>query len=386
MSRCRVDRSIERVVIAGFAFPLGVYPVSKMTPRQGYTLAYEAADAGEEPEAESPDEGDLEEWPDRYVFDIAISATRLEPLCRALFAMMPGRIYPILDVLGYDAYREIDPYVTYELIGQERFTDAVRRFRAFFYEDGLVGFGAMSLDPFIYVFIDEHKLVTVRAEPELKERIEAVLHAFDLEEVDSIAGADATVHEHRGVLEAPDDRADLLTQDEIVEHLCDEWGLILNVDPLSNTDDEGRELGITGWRCLVRTEHPEDLRSTRYAEVYLTASCLSEADALALSAVERLLDDEPTPSRPSNPHPAPIPGSGSQQPTQPGGSGEGPGAEEQDPATESSEEEDLDDSLEKVVVAAERLRPAELIKATSARGGPEPDPSISDVWAARWIR
>lgn len=291
MTRCKVDSSVGRVEIDGFQFPLGVYPVEDMTPRPGYTLAFEPADGGEgeatgagglgggagEEEDEkggrerSEEEilggggmlgpegagAEWEEWPDRYVFDILISANRVESLCRALFALLPGRFYPILDVLGHDEYREVDPYVSYDLLGMDRFIDSIRRYRGFFYEDGLVGFGAMSEDPFLYIFVDEHKIVTVRAEVPMREKIEQVLAAFDLEQVDQIAGADSVTHEHRSVLDTPDDRLDLLTPDEIVEELQDGWHLELNINPDTNVDEEGAALGTTGWRVIVRVDPPD---------------------------------------------------------------------------------------------------------------------------------
>src|SRR5262249_25151279 len=142
MARSRVDKSIQRIEVDGVNFPLGVYPVEELKPRTGYTIHFEPADG---------DDGEWEEWPDRYVFDIFVSATRVATLCRMLFSLLPGRVYPILDVLGQDEFREIDPYVAYELVSQERFLDAVRRYRDFFFEDGLVGFGAMSEEPFVYV-------------------------------------------------------------------------------------------------------------------------------------------------------------------------------------------------------------------------------------------
>lgn len=341
MARCRIDKSIERVEIDGFAFPLGAYPVEKMSPRPGYTVDFEQADGGETDRAGrgvedgyAPDDdfdaedepgefggtaerpgrretgaregadddagGEWEEWPDRYVFDILVSATRVEALCRALFALLPGRVYPILDFLGMDEYREVDPYVSYDLIGLDRFLDATRRYRAFFFEDGLVGFGAMSEEPFIYIFVDEHKIVTVRVETALKERVEAVLQAFDLEEVDEIRGADAATHEHRGVLDAPPDRADLRTAEEIVEELRDEWRLVLNIDTSINLDEDGNELGITGWRCVVRYEPPPppdappdaEAPPFRYAEMLLTADCLNMAEDMALSAMDALVATE----------------------------------------------------------------------------------------------
>lgn len=353
MARCRVDKSIERVLIEGFAFPLGVYPIEEMKPRPGYTVTFEPAD-GRAPDAgggkggressadgighdaddddegfdaggladaddDNSEAGDWEEWPDRYVFDILVPAPRVEALCRALFALLPGRVFPILDVLGQDAFREVDPYVAYDLIGMERFLDGVRRFSGFLYEDGLVGFGVMSEEPFLYIFVDEHKIVTVRVETALREKVEAVLGAFDLEEVEEIAGADAATHEHRGVLDTPDDRHDLLNAEEIVEYLRDAWRLVLNIDPDKNVDDDGNDLGITGWRCLVR--HDWDLPGEppaagpagrrpaviaaaepaakparadaapmgRYADILLSARCFREAEELALAEFKKLL-------------------------------------------------------------------------------------------------
>src|SRR6185295_6009920 len=99
MPSCRLDPSVKRQSTDGFQFPLGVYPIEALAPKAGYTLTFEAADGDN-------DSGEWEEWPDRYMFDIVVSAERLEPLCRRLFSILPGRIYPILDLLGRDAYRE----------------------------------------------------------------------------------------------------------------------------------------------------------------------------------------------------------------------------------------------------------------------------------------
>lgn len=317
--RCLIDKLIDRKVTDGFEFPLGAYPIEAMAPRQGYTLAFESADADEPPPTEGgglvgdsylggadaggsggsgrgdddgpggPD-GEFEQWPDRYVFDVVISHRRIESLTRALWALLPGRVYPIVDVLGVDAFREIDPYVAYELVGIERFLEGVRQYRPYLMEDGLVGFGAMSESPFLYIFIDEHKIVTIRVEAELKEKVEKILAAFDLEPVDQIAGADAAAHEHRGVLEVPPDRSDVLNADEIIEVLRDQWGLTLNVDPTRNVDDSGSDIGITGWRCVVRMIEPTG--GLKYAEVLLTAGSLADAENLSAEAAQAMYEDD----------------------------------------------------------------------------------------------
>lgn len=235
-------------------------------------------------------DGEFEPWPDRYVWDINIRHGRVEALIRALLAIMPGRVYPILDVLGNDAYREVDPYMAVELVGQERLAEGLRRFRSFLCEDGLVGFGAMSEEPFVYLFVDEHKIVTVRAEVAMKERVEAVLEAFDLPQTDQLVGVDSATHEHRSVLHAPPDQPELLTAEEILEELQDIWNLELNLDPHTNLDEQGNELGETGWRALVRLVG--NAGTVRYVEAYLTADCYAAARDRAVEAAHELAQAE----------------------------------------------------------------------------------------------
>ncbi|MBL4809646.1 MAG: hypothetical protein JKY43_06265 [Phycisphaerales bacterium] len=285
MARCKSDESISRRTEKDFDFPLGVYPVESMTPVQGYSSQYEPADGDEE----GIDE--VEAWPDRYVFDIVISATRLEALWVQIFAMMPGRVYPILDYIGHDCYREIDPYIAYEPLGQERMTNLLQRYRDFFIEDGMVGFGAVSEEPFFYAFVDEHKILTLRVEPEMRPKIEQLLASFELEAIDEPAGADAAAHEHRSVLITPSESPELLNADEIVEIARERWGLVLNVDPETNLDDDGQELGITPFRCLLRYESDQS-PNHKYAEVICTASCLIQAETLALEAVDGLIESD----------------------------------------------------------------------------------------------
>lgn len=287
MVTCKADPSIERLTVGTFRFPLGAYPVEPMTPKAGYSVHFEPSDGGAEE--------DWEEWPDRYIFDAVISAERVEALCRTLFALFPGRVYPILDVMGNDAYREIDPYISYELVGLDRFTDAIRQFRDFLFEDGMCGFGAMTEEPFFYVFVDEHKIVTIRCEPAMKEKVEKILHAFDLEAIESPAGADSAAHEHRSVLATPADQPQLLGPEEIVEHLRDDWQLVLNIDPETNLDDSGRELGVTLWRAVVRCEY--DDKPARYAEVVLYSGCLRDAETTALDVAEKMTEKEGDPAQ-----------------------------------------------------------------------------------------
>lgn len=275
--KCKADESLARAESEGFLFPLGVCPVEPLAPTTGYAVEFEPADGDEGYE-------DLEEWPDRYVWEVVLSSERVEAFVRSLLAVFPPRVYPIVDYLGQDAFRELDSYVTYDLMGMDRVYEATCLFRDFLFEDGMIGFGVMSEEPFAYLFLDEHKVATVRAEVGLREKVERVLAAFDLREVTELRAVDSVAHEHRSVLTTQGEE-DSLTPDQILEQLRDEWGLVLNIEPESNVDDEGRDLGLTWWRCLVRCHRQKG--ETQYAEVLLAAGHLFEAEQLAIDATSK---------------------------------------------------------------------------------------------------
>jgi hypothetical protein len=382
MVTCKADPTLQRTTSGSFQFPLGAYPVEPLTPRQGYSVHFEPADGDDE-------SGEWEEWPDRYVFDVVISAERVEPLCRMLFSLLQGRVYPILDVLGHDAYREIDPYISYDLVGLDRFTDAVRRFRDFLYEDGMCGFGAMSEEPFFYIFIDEHKIITLRCEPSIKDKVEKILSAFDLEQVEDPAGADAAAHEHRGVLSVPSDKPELLSQEEIVERLKDEWSLLLNVDPDTNLGDDGRDLGVTPWRVVVRCEY--ESKPPRYAEVLLDAPTLRIAEEMAFDATDELAAQDavaaPAPTNPPATPPTPP------APSRLAITEEDP---EDDTPFDTSEAVTWEDA---VIVAADRVSPELMDKllnvaqgqsdkklTNNPRAGAGPAPTDPAVRSIRWVQ
>ena len=64
----------------------------------------------------------------------------------------------------------------------------------------------------------------------------------------------------------------------------DAWRLVLNVDPDTNVDEQGEDLGITPWRCLARfstDQSPDD----QYAQLILTAENLRRAEDLTQDTV-----------------------------------------------------------------------------------------------------
>lgn len=286
-----IDTSLTRTEIDGFAFPLGVYPVEPMLPKPGFVTEFEAAD-GAESFISGAEVEDWEEWPDRWMFDVLLPSARLRAFCNMLVTYFPPRVYPILDVLGHDAYREVDPYIAYDLVAIERVMDGIRDYADWLFEDGMVGWGLMSLEPFLYAFVDEHKIVTIRAELSMKETIEKLLVAFDLVQVEKLTGPDSVEHEHRTVLLPPDHASGPMAAEEIIEDLRDLWILQFNVDGATNLDDDGNDLGITAWRCVARCvpPPPEDGKAPsppRYAELVLRASNLDQAEELAADEIAR---------------------------------------------------------------------------------------------------
>lgn len=285
MARLQIDPGIERLEEGGFAFPLGLRPVTALAAKSGYVQEFEPAD-GSEPFLTGPETADWEEWPDRFMYDVLVPGPRVASFVRLALSLLPARVYPILDVLGNDAYREIDPYIAYDLVGLDRFVEGIREYGPWLFEDGLCGFGALSIDPFVYLFVDEHKLVTLRVQLDLKEKVERLLAAFELAMHDELLSVDSVEHEHRTVLLAPSDDPSLLSGQDILDRLRSMWLLQLNIAGDTNVDDEGHELGTTGWECLVRCI-PEDGSGDRFAQVILTGDSLDEAEVLAVEGVQK---------------------------------------------------------------------------------------------------
>ncbi|MFG0251302.1 MAG: hypothetical protein ACF8NJ_00340 [Phycisphaerales bacterium JB038] len=275
---CAVDPRLERVVtVNGFQFPLGVIPAESVEPSEGYRQEFESGQA---------------EWPDCYMFDVVVSAEKAEPLFRDLLRLAPSRLVPILDVRGDDAYREMDPYLGLEELDRETLTGLLTPARAFLFEDGHCGFGVVAEDPLFYVYLDDHKILTIRCGLTEAGEVEELLEAQGISAETEPLGVDAVAHDHLDVLWTDDNRRDLLDFYGMLDTLRQEWGLELNIDPESNVDDDGRSLDMTAWRVLLLLEAINDeprwrgkasapgVSMSKYAELLLTAESLARVDEL----------------------------------------------------------------------------------------------------------
>lgn len=271
----RLRTDLARSTVGGFALPLGIEAVELEPPTQGYTIAYTP---GEEDE------------PDTYAFHVVVSIERIRPLVREAFSMLPREVYPIIEIGSRDAYRSVDVYLGEEPIPRREFLEVWNRFEGILLEDASIGVGANAEDPFIEVFIDSWKGLSIHVPLHLREQVEARLHAHGLEEVpETWAGGDTEPATRiREVLEIVDEQSPDI--DELLLQLRELWRLELNVDPESNVDEAGRNLGMTLWHAVVLAESADGNPDRgAYVSVWADAGSMAEMEDL----IDAVMDSNP---------------------------------------------------------------------------------------------
>jgi hypothetical protein len=188
---------------------------------------------------------------------VVVSHERLAPLLRKAFELLPDEVYAIVEIGSRDAYRSTDVYIGQELIPTEHFLKIWRAFEPILLEDSAIAAGANSEEPFIEVFVDQWKGVSLHVPLHMQEAVERLLVDFGLEEVaqtwpgveEDGVGEGSLV---RPVLEIVDEYSPDI--DELLLALRHEWRMELNIDPESNIDEGGRRLGSTLWHAVVIVE------------------------------------------------------------------------------------------------------------------------------------
>jgi hypothetical protein len=274
MEAFRLRRDLRRAVIDGFALPLGLDPGQIKGPAAGYTISYSAA---------------TDDEPDTYSFYVAVSHERIAAIARRALALLPRRVCAIVEISSRDAYRQTDVYLSDEEISRRDFLAGWREWEAVLLEDGAIGAGANSEHPFIEVFLDQWKGLSIIVPLGMREQVESMLAEFGLEEVpetwavgEDNPGLDEV--QIRSVLESGEDLvADI---DDVLQALRSQWCLELNVDRDTNVDEGGRRLGLTLWHALV------GVRSADGGNAPPEEADLSVwATAGSLSELERLIDE-----------------------------------------------------------------------------------------------
>ncbi len=271
----RLKSDLKRSVVKGYALPLGIEAVDFDPPAEGYTLAY------------TPGEDDE---PDTYAFHIVVSHEKLRPLIQQAFTMLPDSVTPIVEIGSRDAYRTVDVYFADDEVSRQEFRRVWSFYEDVILEDASIGVGANSEDPFVEVFVDSWKGLSIHVPIELREEVESMLHAAGLEEVpetwptgpesDPLPGTAM-----RDVLEIEDEQSPDI--DELLLQLRERWMLELNVDPETNVDDAGRNLGLTLWHAVIVAEAATgDPERGAYLSIWASAASLAEMERLIGEAMD----------------------------------------------------------------------------------------------------
>ena len=274
MREFRLRDDLERLSIDGYALPLGVERLDAPPPQQGWVVEF------------VPGEDDA---PDTYSFQITVSHERLQPLVHTLFDLLPDDVGPVVEIGSVDAYRSIDTYLASRPIFKDDFLSTWVEFEPILLEEVSIGIGATSEEPFLEVFIDPWKSISVHCQVGMRDEIEAILDRFGLEEVvqtwdESAFDAVEPPYRMREILVIEDEHSPDL--DELLLQLREDWGLQLDVDPHSNLDDGGRELGFTLWHAIAMADPLDERIGGAYVTIWATARSLEEAQDLIEAAVE----------------------------------------------------------------------------------------------------
>ncbi|MCZ6834778.1 MAG: hypothetical protein O7G85_03295 [Planctomycetota bacterium] len=275
MKEYRLRDNLTRAVINGYAMPLGLEPGDLSTPITGYTIAFSQ---GEEDE------------PDSYSFHVVVSHEKIKPILARAIDLLPEAVSCILEVESSDAYRTLDVYLSADPIDKSRFLESWEWFEPFLLEDCFIGAGANSEEPFIEVFLDQWKRLSIHVPLDMRDEVEDLFKTFDLEEIPQLwpVGEDDDsfgTAMFRSVLELSDEFSPDL--DEMIHELKHAWQLELNIDPDRNRDESGRELGPTLWHAVAIVNHTDEVpEHGAYASIWITASSLSEVNDLIFDALE----------------------------------------------------------------------------------------------------
>ncbi len=282
----RIRTDIQRIVIDGFALPLGYAPkVGELpAPTQGYTLTYNVAEMDET---------------DTYSFHVVVSHEHIRPILQAAFSLLPEQVYGIVEIGSRDAYRSLDTYLgADEPLNKSEFLRVWKAYEAFLLEDSAIAAGANAEEPFVEVFLDQWKGVMIHVPAEMKNHVEQMLHGLGIEEVAETWHDDEQEQSSkdpwddalddetslRPVLDASDEY--MPDVDELLLQLRHAWRLELNVDPRANLDESGRPLGPTLWHAVVLVDDAAGNPNIgAYCDVWATAASLAEIEQMIQDAL-----------------------------------------------------------------------------------------------------
>ncbi|MBL9141000.1 MAG: hypothetical protein JNK53_03955, partial [Phycisphaerae bacterium] len=276
MRTFQLRSDLKRHSLSGFQLPLGLEPTEAIAPRQGFTVEF----------VEGEDEA-----PDTFRYAIACTFEKIAPLIRDLFELLPDEVYPLVEASSKDAYRAVDVFGARESTEFDDFLECWKEYEQVILEDGAIGAGAQSDEPYMEIFVDAWKVVAAQVPAEYRDDVERILERHNIEQVEHTWPPDVAERPDppltvREILVVEDeDSPDI---DEILFQLRESWALELEVDPEDNMDDAGRRLGRTLWYSIAVVVNADESESPRAAYVlaWATAASLGELQRMILARLE----------------------------------------------------------------------------------------------------
>ena len=105
-------------------------------------------------------------------------------------------MFALYEEFSYDAYRPTDTWVSEDPVSRDRLLQAWSTYATFFVEDGKCGFGGLSYEPAIEVFLEEHGALYLACGLEMKARVETALERLGIPECSSAVSIDNYDHQH----------------------------------------------------------------------------------------------------------------------------------------------------------------------------------------------
>ncbi len=266
---------LERAVIDGFALALGITPGDVTPPTVGYTIAYTAG---------------ADDEPDTYSFYVAVSHEQVAPVLEQVFSLLPEEVCAIVEISSRDAYRQTDVFLSKEEIPRGEFLLTWQQWQPILLEDGSIAAGANSESPFVEIFVDQWKGVSIIVPLGMRDDVEQLLVKSGLQEVPetwSLGNENPAMDRVRirPVLADLDGMAADI--DDVLMELRHDWRMELNVDPDTNVDEGGRRLGMTLWHAVLEVHRVGDVEEVADMSIWSTAGSLSQLETLVGEMLEQ---------------------------------------------------------------------------------------------------
>ncbi len=266
---------IERTVIDGFALALGITPGDVTPPTVGYTIAYTASHDDE---------------PDTYSFYVAVSHEHVAPILQKVFSLLPDEVCAIVEISSRDAYRQTDVFLSHEEISKREFLRTWDQWEPILLEDGSIAAGANSESPFVEIFVDQWKGVSIIVPLDMHDDVERLLASAGLNEVQqtwTLGNENPALDQVqiRPVLADLDGMAADI--DDVLIELRHDWRMELNIDPDTNVDEGGRRLGLTLWHAVLDLHRVSDTPQMADMSLWATAGSLAQLEELIEGELEQ---------------------------------------------------------------------------------------------------